>query len=207
MKTFTILTACLLFINFHLVSQLDDLDYEPKGPIFQRSNNFEQGLIVTGSYGWRKNHASLNGELGYRFPKGFEIAIGTGAHGNQLLLPINNSEETVMVTSTPVYLSGKYFFVNGWLMPYAKVAAGYGSYNNSVNENLNEINSSYMLEAGLGLTLKTSRKMNYFFEVNQYNLKTNGSQTSVVGGNDINYSIWFNRVTFRIGVTRYLFKF
>ena len=64
-----------------------------------------------------------------------------------------------------------------------------------------------MLEAGLGLTLKTSRKMNYFFEVNQYNLKTNGSQTSVVGGNDINYSIWFNRVTFRIGVTRYLFKF
>ena len=49
--------------------------------------------------------------------------------------------------------------------------------------------------------------MNYFLEVNQYNLKTNGSQTSIVAGNDINYNIWFNRVTFRVGFTRYLFKF
>lgn len=205
MKTLFTLTFSLFCFISPFFSQLDDLDFEPRKPLFKRNNTFEQGLMVTGSFGWKKNHMSLNGELGYRFPQGFEVTLGTGIHANQLLLPVNNSEENISVTSTPFYLSGKYFFVKGWVMPYAKLALGYGKNNMTTIDNT-EINNSFMLEAGLGLSLKSNRLTNYFFEVGQYNLKTQGSLTSLNGGSAINYDVWFNRIIFRVGVTRYLFK-
>ena len=63
-----------------------------------------------------------------------------------------------------------------------------------------------MLEGGLGLTLKANKGMNYYVEVSQYNMKTKGRQTFVDNRNDLHYNLWFNRIIFRVGVTRYLFK-
>lgn len=171
--------------------------------IIRRPNNFDEGLVWYTDIGFSGNHLSINTSAAWQTYGGWEFGIGLGAHNNQLDIPLNNENDLLDISGSPLFLHCKYFLANffeGIIKPYVKTAIGY-SFNNS-EEGVTSGNG-FMFENGLGVQFRIGRDYVYC-DFSQYNQKAKGNIHDTEQNLDVNFNVWFNDLVFRIGYGRRL---
>lgn len=171
--------------------------------------NLNRGVALYLSTGINGNGAAFDIYGGYRLGNGFEAGMGFGFHENSFTIPVvNNNFNWYWVNSTPLYLSGKYFFLRDKLInPYAKIQ--FGINNNRADWGITKINNGLMFETGVGVAFSGRRRTRMFCELLQYNTHAKGiannevwdwNTGTVISNTDINFNIWINTIMFRFGL-------
>ena len=220
-KTNYILLGISLFINFQLFGQfqkknstetslnLNTLDSKWEFPKINRKVDFDKGLIFFGGLGFSKEvkHFGVNINLAWQTRKGWEFGLDFGGHNNVLDIPINNENELLEISSTPVFIQSKFFFTHffeNMIKPYAKFSIGYG-FNNGPDETSYSGNG-IMFDYGIGTQVRINRKNFFYIECSQYNFKAKGSVNNPNDNLELQFNVWFNDVIFRLGFGRRLFQ-
>lgn len=171
--------------------------------------NLRKGPVIYFSQSFSPNHFGVDIFGGYQFGNGFEAGFGFGYHLNSLNLPVANSNfQWIDLNSYPIYLGGKYFiFKDKILKPYAKLNMGLN--NNSPNWGVSLVKNGLMIESGFGLAFSGKKNLRAYFEINQYNSKARGTSVvenwdwntnTLLSSTDVDFNVWFNKITFRLGL-------
>ncbi len=182
----------------------DDEFISRVSPIFNKKIAYPNTAYYYGVIGLGVIHASLDNTLSFSFKSGTEFGIGYGEHFNTINLPISNENQDLNASTWNIYVNFKYHLLHyGYAMqPYIKSKIGFGFTRPNDEFNNVSISPGIMLENGAGTSFNLGNER-YFIELCQYNFNTKGIFTSDDPNSlsDVNFNMWFNRLTVRIGIS------
>lgn len=167
-------------------------------------------IDVAGAVGFATSNggfANIDISLNKRLTE--KISVGAGI-GNQidfttLQLPTGNSRSFLSIShrTVPLFIQGKYFLNKNKRRLYVHARTGY-TIGRQVRWANDTSNNGFTAMYGVGLNKASKRGIRSFVQINQSH--TYGSGTSNAWdwetglSTEIDYSIWFNRISFTYGV-------
>jgi len=194
-----IITGDTIHVNPALIkrSLMPDQIFVYDGAKYHTKN----GLVFNNRFGVSAFHGGFQMGLAYRFKEKYELGIGVGYAANGYSLQLPGAWVGSTVNSFPVFATGKYFFNNKSIRPYA--IARLGLANNITSWGIDEVGNGFYGEAGLGLEFASKLPGKFFIELSQYTSYARGTGRSFDWNSptpiEYDFSLWFNRIVFSFG--------